>query len=501
MKRTFLFLVLTTYWVQLTNAQNVAINGTGATPVASAMLDVSSTTSGLLIPRMTSAQRTAIAAPATGLEVYDTSTNTFWWFNGTVWVEQLGGNTGWTTVGNTLSAAGIFGSLNAQDVRHFSNNIERMRLFSTGELVINNPTTFSGDLLAVYSTGTQFPINAYVSGTGSVSAGTFSNASTANNGTGVLGSVIGGSGIAGVRGNAGTVSGSGVLGVAQSSVGFGLRGFNSNASGTGLLVAGNGSGASFLINGVGVASTGSTTGVWGRTTAGTGVGGIFSGNAQGATSPASGAGVSGVGTLIGVAGYGLSTTAFTLKSGGYFEGGNGASFVYVGAVTALGVNRKVEGNGTVNTVVKDLKGNEVVMSCPEAPENLFQDFGKGQLINGKCHVDLDPIFAKNIIVNDEHTLYVHVQLKGNCNGVYVCNETNSGFDVIELNNGQSNTKFTFFVSANRADEQLSDGSIARYSAERFSPAIGRAKSITHATAELKNKLITENEAKHRQKTK
>lgn len=56
-------------------SQNVAINSTGALPNASAMLDITSTTSGLLIPRMTTAQRTAIAAPANGLLVFDTNLN------------------------------------------------------------------------------------------------------------------------------------------------------------------------------------------------------------------------------------------------------------------------------------------------------------------------------------------------------------------------------------------------------------------------------------------
>ncbi|MCW5898728.1 MAG: hypothetical protein KIT10_05605 [Flavobacteriales bacterium] len=69
------------------HAQNVGINATGAAPAASAMLDVSSTTSGLLTPRMTAAQRTAIAAPATGLLVYQTDgLDGFWFFNGTVWL-------------------------------------------------------------------------------------------------------------------------------------------------------------------------------------------------------------------------------------------------------------------------------------------------------------------------------------------------------------------------------------------------------------------------------
>jgi len=56
-------------------AQNIAINPTGAQPDTSAMLDVSSTVKGFLLPRMTTAQRNAIPLPAKGLIVYNTSTN------------------------------------------------------------------------------------------------------------------------------------------------------------------------------------------------------------------------------------------------------------------------------------------------------------------------------------------------------------------------------------------------------------------------------------------
>ncbi len=37
------------------------------------------------MPRMTTAERTAIATPATGLQVYDTTTNSYWYYNGTAW--------------------------------------------------------------------------------------------------------------------------------------------------------------------------------------------------------------------------------------------------------------------------------------------------------------------------------------------------------------------------------------------------------------------------------
>ncbi len=63
----------------------MAINTNGNTAHATAMLDVAGTGKGVLIPRMTAAQRDAIAAPATGLLVYVTDDNLFYYFNGTQW--------------------------------------------------------------------------------------------------------------------------------------------------------------------------------------------------------------------------------------------------------------------------------------------------------------------------------------------------------------------------------------------------------------------------------
>lgn len=57
------------------------------TPDPSAMLDVQSTTKGLLAPRMTTAQRTAVVSPANGLLVYDTDLNGFYYFDGTQWIK------------------------------------------------------------------------------------------------------------------------------------------------------------------------------------------------------------------------------------------------------------------------------------------------------------------------------------------------------------------------------------------------------------------------------
>lgn len=67
-------------------AQNVSINETGAAPDGSAMLDVASTDRGMLIPRLTTTQRDAIATPATSLMIYNTTDQCLQVYMGTQWI-------------------------------------------------------------------------------------------------------------------------------------------------------------------------------------------------------------------------------------------------------------------------------------------------------------------------------------------------------------------------------------------------------------------------------
>jgi hypothetical protein len=132
--------------------------------------------------------------------------------------------------------------------------------------------------------------------------------------------------------------------------------------------------------------------------------------------------------------------------------------------------RKIAGTGTVNTVVEDLEGKKVMLCAPEAPENLFEDYGSGELINGEAIITMDPIFSKNIEVSDKHPLRVFIQLEGDCEGVFVTDKTASGFKVKELKSGTSNVSFTYHVIGNRANEVRSDGTPILYADERFPDA-------------------------------
>ena len=86
--------------------QSVGINEDASASHPSAMLDVKSTTKGMLIPRMTSAERTGILNPGEGLLVYDNETSSFWFYKAAGWTELITGGGGttnyWETDGNHI---------------------------------------------------------------------------------------------------------------------------------------------------------------------------------------------------------------------------------------------------------------------------------------------------------------------------------------------------------------------------------------------------------------
>ncbi len=80
--------------------QGMAVNTTGAAANSTAILDVSSSSQGVLVPRVANPV-TAITGPATGLMVYNTTTNQFNYFNGSSWT-AIGDGAGTGAAGGNL---------------------------------------------------------------------------------------------------------------------------------------------------------------------------------------------------------------------------------------------------------------------------------------------------------------------------------------------------------------------------------------------------------------
>lgn len=111
-------------------------------PNTSSALDISSTNKGLLIPRLTAAQKNAIVSPANGLLIYQTDGTTgYWYFNGTSWTTFSSGNT-WSINGNTGTnvTTNKLGTLDNQDFVFKSNSIENLRILANKNIGIGTTT-------------------------------------------------------------------------------------------------------------------------------------------------------------------------------------------------------------------------------------------------------------------------------------------------------------------------------------------------------------------------
>jgi hypothetical protein len=104
---------------------------------SSAILDIKSTTKGLLIPRMTTAQRIAIITPAKGLIVFDNDTNSGWFYNGSAWSNlSASGSLGWLLNGNsgTNPSTDFIGTTDNNNLRFKINNTNAGFLTTNGNV-------------------------------------------------------------------------------------------------------------------------------------------------------------------------------------------------------------------------------------------------------------------------------------------------------------------------------------------------------------------------------
>jgi hypothetical protein len=104
--------------------------------------------------------------------------------------------------------------------------------------------------------------------------------------------------------------------------------------------------------------------------------------------------------------------------------------------------------GYTKAAIVETSQGMMKMYCQESPEIWFEDFGEGRLSNGKTHINLDPLFLETVTIDDANPMKVFIQLRDDCRGVYV-QTGKTGFDVIEMQAGQSNSAFSYRVVAKR----------------------------------------------------
>lgn len=443
--------------------------GLGTTTPAGA-LDITSSTNGLLLPRV-SLTALNVAAPVVnpaggalvvGTLIWNTATagvipnnvvpGMYYW-EGTRWISLAGspGGLDWSLSGNTGTnpLTNYVGTTDNVPLILRANSIERIRM-GTAETVINEdaqnydfrvegtgetemffvdastnhvhirasspfPTI---DMFTSVGTANDYPINGYASGQGN--AAIYGQHTTTATGTNFN--------VAGAFDAVGT--------------GYSTQpGWN-----------------------VGVAATGNQAGVYGSSTS-------SSGDRQGGYFTSSDTGT--IQSIASVAGF---TNTGNDYYGGFFDGNQSTGdWAYVG-IRIGGTNYKINGGGSVSTNVKDDNNDLRILFAPESPEILFQDYGTSKLINGESYIKLDPVLTKNIFVDEKHPLKVFIQLEGDCKGVYVTEKSKDGFKVKELQNGKSNVEFSWQIVANRADEYENGILQSKHVDVRLPKGIGRIPS-------------------------
>ncbi|MDW8303118.1 MAG: hypothetical protein RML38_11710, partial [Bacteroidia bacterium] len=421
-----------------------------ATPNASAMLDITATNRGLLIPRvnLTATNNNAPigAGVATSLLVYNQATSGagatavtpgYYYWDGTQWVRLtdrawLIGNSTATT--NYPASTGFFGTATNQHIDFVTNNIVRGRLSNLGEFFIGAvATVLPGDLMNGVGNAT-FPwaVNGY----------------TDQNGGGVYGSVT-----------AGTTNFAAVQGeyVGTGTSGAGVRGsYMTNTAGT-----------SFAACATGVVGTATTTGSYkfgvygsgGTSTRSGGVMGYDYGIALGGLGYYSSGGIDfavygfGLNYTVGVPGGKIGSAAPNNMIGLGIYGGVMGGWIR-GCTYGLNVRGErysmyVDGKSYVNQpvvyLIQTQNTNRVpaYMSVSTHPE--ITDKGKVNLVNGRAVVSFKDAF-KNAVLNIDDVI-ITVTPQGNTQGVYVTDITREGFTIVENNQGKSNVQVCWTASA------------------------------------------------------
>jgi hypothetical protein len=168
---------------QNTLARNVlwyqSDTSTSPTKVASALMSLESTTRGFLLPRMTTTQRDAITSPATGLSIYNTTTNSVEFYNGSVWTtETLNANRQTASYTLVIADAGKLVETNVASANNLTVPANSSVPFGIGTQILlaqygAGQTTVVADTgVTIRSSGGKLKLSAQYSGATLVKIGT-----------------------------------------------------------------------------------------------------------------------------------------------------------------------------------------------------------------------------------------------------------------------------------------------------------------------------------------
>lgn len=154
-------------WNQHAKSQGILLRDSSANfsePDQTSVLHVASTTKGMLIPRLSTAQRSLIAQPALGLIVFDTDSSSFWFYNGIQWTQLVSETTDSDDQGLQFSGS----TLSIED----GNSVDLSALQDGVNDADSNP---ANELQTISRTGTDVSLSA---GGGTVSVADNDNSST-----------------------------------------------------------------------------------------------------------------------------------------------------------------------------------------------------------------------------------------------------------------------------------------------------------------------------------
>jgi len=487
LKLTTLFIAIFILASNLFSQNNVGI-GTN-TPDASALLELNSSSLGLLIPRvqLDDANTAApITSPAEGLLIYNetgTESHGFWYWDGSQWVQVgAGSSTGCNTLEEAYNCNGNgAGRTIATDYGAVTLNLSNTTN-GTVALQVNSTTgTSSAPSTAISTQNTGFGGSVYGENTNASNPyNTIEGSTNSSNqytsavagyydgtaqGVGVYGSVYNSSssGVAGVMGVNNRTNGghgvygqgvNGVVGETNNAGGGGLYGINNNStgSGTGCGIIGQGNygvwgqttyGPSAVF-GLNTRTTGGH-GVWGQGVNGV-VGestnqngyGVFGSNSA-ASDP--GAGVAGVG-ITGVAGQSTNTS---LSYGIY-------SYDDGGITNQLDVGGNFSAGGTKSFRIDNPNSPDdkfLVHFCAESPEVLNIYRGTTNLnANGEAIVEM-PSYFEQINHNFSYSL---TAVGSSAPNLYIKKKIENGKFIIA--GGNANQEIDWVVYAERNDKYL-----------------------------------------------